>query len=108
MMQVNDVYAYFLTGVKHGMITPIPIMFPTRKPELKAVEDYAKKSFLDESALVVELKSSWIELPPGGDYAGYVSIPAQVPDFDMSSDTKWKQIGWRPATSCDGGHAYRL
>jgi hypothetical protein len=96
MMHVNDIYAYFLTGTKHGRITPTPTMFPTSKPELKAVKDYAKKSFLDENALVVELKSSWIELPPGGD-AGYVSISAQVPDFEMG-DTKWKQTGWRCVT----------
>ena len=58
---------------------------------LAAVKDYAKKSFLDENALVVELKSSWIELPPGSGTADYVSITAQqVPEFDMSSDTKWK------------------
>jgi hypothetical protein len=98
LVQVNDVYAYFLTGTKHRMITPPPTRFPTTQLELNAVKTYAKKSFLDENVLVVELKSSWIELPPGRGNTDYVSITAQVPDFDMSSDTKWTQIGMRPAT----------
>ena len=97
LVQVNDVYAYFLTGTKRGKIMPSPTMFPTSQRELDAVKTYAKKSFPDEKVLVVELKSSWIELPPGSGTADYVSITAQVPDFDMSSDTKWKQVGLRPA-----------
>jgi hypothetical protein len=98
LVQVNDLYAYFLTGTKHGRIIPSPTMFPTSQLELNAVKTYAKKSFRDEKVLIVELKSSWIELPSGKGYADYVSITAQVPDFDMSSDTRWKQIGLRSAT----------
>jgi hypothetical protein len=70
--------------------------------ELNAVKMYGGNhgimSFPDENALIVELKSSWIELPPGRDYADYVSIKAQVPDFDEMSDTHWKRKGLRPAT----------
>jgi hypothetical protein len=102
MAQVNDVYAYFLTGTKNGKIMPPPTMFPASQMELNAVKMYARNhgimSFPDEKALIVELKSSWIELPPGGNYGDYVSIEAQVPNFDELSDTHWKRKGLRPAT----------
>jgi hypothetical protein len=47
LVHVNDVYAYFLTGTKHGKIMPVPTMFPTSQPDLNAIKTYAKKSFPD-------------------------------------------------------------
>ena len=51
LVHVNDVYAYFLTGAKHGKIMPVPTMFPTSQSDLNAVKTYAKKSFPDEKVL---------------------------------------------------------
>jgi len=100
LIQVNDVYAYFLTGQKNGKI-PLT-MFPSSPEDLSAVKTYAAKhrmtSFPDEKALIVELKSSWVELPVPIDYGDYITINAQVPDFDVLSDTLWQQKGLRYAT----------
>jgi hypothetical protein len=100
LTQVNDVYAYFLTGTQNGKIMPTPKTFPSSQPDLKAVKRYAPGiPFPDENALIVELKSSWVELPYARDYADYVSIKAQVPDFAMVDNTHWKHKGTlRPAT----------
>ncbi len=60
----NDVYAYFLTGVKNGALAAT--QFPTTTTDLAAIQKYAaangKPSFTDAQALTVELKSSWIEV----------------------------------------------
>jgi len=100
MIQVNDVYAYFLTGNKNHVINSI--VFPTGTKELDQIKAYGRKhghpSFPDEDALVVEVKSSWIEVPDIelNDYKNdYLVIQASVPTFDMSTSPKttWKHNG---------------
>ena len=39
---VNEVYAYFLTGIKTGGITPQPTRFPIEKPELEQIIAFGK------------------------------------------------------------------
>ena len=99
LVHVNDVYAYFLTepSMRKDNASPT-IVFPTSQSDLNAVKTYAKKSFPDEKVLVVELKSSWIELPHSAGILPTRLDHGTSADFDMSSDTKWKRIGLRPAT----------
>jgi hypothetical protein len=77
LIQVNDVYAYLLTAKKNGQIHDLQ-MFPTEADQLKQVLEYAARHgisyFPDERASVVEIKSSWIELPEDNSYADYVWI----------------------------------
>lgn len=97
MIHVNDVYAYFLTGQKNRKLGLT--VFPTSRRELNFVKDYARDHGLalspDEGVLIVELKSSWVELPDDKAYAEYVSIKADVPKFEKLSDQHWQQVGWR-------------
>jgi hypothetical protein len=97
MIHVNDVYAYFLTGTKNRKLNLK--MFPSDAQELNLVKKYGREhgsvSFPDERALIVELKSSWIELPDDKAYADYVSIKADVPKFKRLSNEHWQQEGWR-------------
>jgi hypothetical protein len=84
-IHVNDVYAWFLTGKRYKKITAAE--FPTGDMDLSAVKRYAGvASFPDEKVLVVELKTAWIELPDASDYANYIWVEADVPDFDISDD----------------------
>jgi hypothetical protein len=98
MIHANDVYAYFLTGKKNHKLEQLNV-FPSGYKELDLVKKYARHhrmpSFPDERTLIVELKSSWIELSSDDEYANYVSIRADVPDFKMVSGGHWQQIGWR-------------
>src|SRR6516162_5520849 len=88
---------YYLTGVKNQKLN-LP-HFPTDDQEVRLVKDFARDhgltTFADEKASIVELKSSWIELPHEKDYNQYISIVADVPKFEHVNDTHWHQKGWR-------------
>lgn len=104
--QVNDVYAYFLTGAKDGKITPAPTQFPTTQAALNQViavansapPPYTKKTFPDSIALAIELKSAWVEasgLPNKG--AGYITMTATIPTYTKTSSALWTATGSRQA-----------
>jgi hypothetical protein len=104
--QVNDVFAYFLTGAKDGKITPAPTTFPTTQAALNQVvafaktapPPYTKQSFPDGIALAIELKSAWVEaasLPNGA--AGYITMNATIPTYTKTSTSLWTQSGSKQA-----------
>ena len=92
---VNDVFAYFLTGVRGGQITPTANQFPTTPADLAQITAFASThnvTFPDPNALAVELKSSWVEastLPNPGDY---VTTMATIPTYAQSA-TQWTPNG---------------
>jgi hypothetical protein len=99
LTMTNDVYAYFLTGVKNSVIPAT--QFPTTTTDLATIQRYAaahgKPSFTDARALTVELKSSWIEvnnLTKGN----YITTTATIPTYDKSDPKKWIPTGQRKAT----------
>jgi hypothetical protein len=94
-LMVNDVYVYFLTGSKDAKISPLPTTFPTTQPDLNQVTAFAAaqtppKVFPDPTALAVEVKTAWVlasSLPSNG--AGYITMSASIPTYNMSSNTTW-------------------
>src|SRR5262249_4874693 len=74
LIQVNDVYAYFLTGNKNGIIPAT--QFPTGEADLAMIEVVAGKTLEDRNALAVELKSAWIEIAPSeaANYTNYITM----------------------------------
>lgn len=96
-LQVNDVYAYFLTGQKGGQISATT--FPTTPAALNSIEAFAlthSKTFPDANALAVELKSAWVEAT-GLDTSKYVTMNATIPTYDKVSPTQWNANGTRQA-----------
>jgi hypothetical protein len=94
-VHVNDVYAYFLTGNKTGGIKPPLTTFPDNQPQLKQVTDYAKmhgKTFPDSKALVIELKTSWIEVTKLARPETYITLTAEVPVYNKTPK-KWTPTG---------------
>ena len=98
---VNDVYAYFKTGVHDGGITDldptdtIADHFPDSDGSIERIEDYAAAhnhlnqtvAFPDHAAIAVELKMAWVEavnLPPGCDY---ITMQATIPVYSLDSQT---------------------
>jgi hypothetical protein len=81
---VNDVYAYFLTGVKDNVITP-GTQFPTTPGDLAQIVSFAsahgKPSFIDGNALAVELKTSWVEASTLPDASKYITMTATIPTY---------------------------
>jgi hypothetical protein len=89
-MQVNDVYAFFLTGQKGGQITATT--FPTTQQQLNAIQIFAGKTFQDGNALTMELKSAWVVLGNLDPYQ-YITTTAAIPTYDMSNSTTWTATG---------------
>lgn len=104
--QVNDVFAYFMTGAKDSKLSPAPTTFPTTQTALNQVTafaqgapaPYTKQSFPDANALAIELKSAWVEastLPNNG--AGYITLTAVIPTYTKTSTSTWTSSGSRQA-----------
>jgi hypothetical protein len=88
----NNVFAYFLTGVKTKKI--MAKQFPSTQAELKQVTDFAApKTFKDDIALVLEVKTSWVEASSVADATKYVTIQGEVPVFDKTDPKKWVPMG---------------
>jgi hypothetical protein len=98
-MQVNDVYACFLTAEKNRRMTPPPTRFPTTREELNAIIAFAEAQGIKlphPNALVVELKSAWVETT-GLDAGRYITAIATIPTFDTSNPAKWIPNGSKRA-----------
>jgi hypothetical protein len=97
---VNDVYAYFLTGVKDGAITP-GTSFPTSSADLAQITSFASGhgvTFPDPNALAIEVKSAWVEASTVPNPTGYITIVATIPTYDTTSPTTWPQNGQKTVT----------
>lgn len=122
---VNDVMAYFLTGVKDTLLSKPgipgpPTQFPTSATELAPVTTFAlahgltpmtitdptcasaitatTSPFPDPCALAIEVKSSWIETSGISDPSQYITTQAVVPTFDTSNPNQWVPNGHKTAT----------
>jgi hypothetical protein len=97
-IMVNDVYAYFLTGLLNGQIEPgnNNPRFPTSQAELNAITAFAAAhgaSLIDSKALAVEIKTAWIETTHLPNPGSYITINAAVPTYDTSNPADWKPTG---------------
>jgi hypothetical protein len=95
-ISTNDVFAQFLTGVKTGKIAAT--QFPSSQAELDKVSAFAFPPpstgiFKDASALVIEVKTSWVEASTVDDSTRYITITGLVPDFDKTNPAKWVAKG---------------
>ena len=99
LAMTNDVYAYFLTGVKNGGIPAT--QFPATSADLSAIQAYAaahgKPSFTDAQALTLEVKSSWIEVT-NLTKGSYITTTATIPTYDKSDPNNWVLNGRKRAT----------
>jgi hypothetical protein len=100
---VNDVYAYFLTGVKNGVITPTTISFPTKHKDLTAITNFAKdhgKIFTDHEAktLTIELKTAWVQASSVANPDTYITMEATIPTYDTSNPSSWVPNGQQTVT----------
>lgn len=92
---VNDVYAYFLTGVKNGAINT-GNQFPTTQSDLDQIVAYGAKfgkKFADPQALAIEIKASWIEAKNLPNPGNYITMLATVPTYDRSNSKSWTPTG---------------
>jgi hypothetical protein len=87
---VNDVFAYFATGVKDGAISAN--QFPTTASDLSNITTFASahgKTFPDPNALTVEVKSAWVEAAALPNLSSYITMNATIPTYDESNPNTW-------------------
>jgi hypothetical protein len=92
LVMVNDVYAYFRTGVSDGQIAAGS--FPANAAGMQAVNTFAAahgKTFPDANAMGVELKSSWVLASSLPDPADYFTITAAVPHYNQTPQ-QWTPV----------------
>jgi hypothetical protein len=97
---VNDVYAYFQTGVSNGNIPNPNNVFPTTQAQLNPVIAYAATkgvTFPDKDALTMEIKTSWIDTA-GLDSLGlkasdFVTVSTSVPVYNKTNQQLWIPTG---------------
>src|SRR5262249_20677298 len=98
---VNDVYAYFMTGVKDNAFNPAFTTFPITQADLTKVVNLAATKNVtlpDDIALAIEVKSAWVEastLPNAGDY---ITMNATVPAFNTANAAQWVPQGTKKVT----------
>ena len=97
---VNDVYAYFLTGVKHGAITTAtPNQFPTVQSDLDQTTAFAmahgrpNPPFPDPDALAIEVKSSWVLAAGLPNLSSYITMTATIPTYNQADAHTWTPAG---------------
>ena len=95
---VNDVYAYFLTGVKKGAITAT--QFPTSTTQLNQIIAFAiangkpsPSPFPDPEALAIEVKTSWVEASGVANLNTYVTMNANIPVYNKTNPDHWVPTG---------------
>ncbi|WP_166926195.1 hypothetical protein [Flavobacterium poyangense] len=97
---VNDVYAYFLTGVNEGKLNGN--QFPTTAAARDSILAYAKTQGWtappDPNALAMELKTSWVEVKDLPNADTYVKIKAIIPTYDKSNPNAWVEKGQKKTT----------
>ncbi|WP_118973290.1 hypothetical protein [Taibaiella koreensis] len=95
---VNDVYAYYLTGVSNGQLNGA--RFPTTAGARDSICAFARANNVtlpDSNALAMELKTSWVEAAGLSDADQYITVMATIPVYDTSSPGQWIPTGERTA-----------
>lgn len=97
---VNDVYAYFVTGVKKGAINTVaPNQFPTTTTDRDAIVNFATSNgkpnppFPDPNALAIEVKSAWVVASGLPNLSSYITTTATIPTYDTSNSNLWTPTG---------------
>jgi hypothetical protein len=110
LLEVNDVWAYFNTGMKDLKINnPTPTQFPTSGASLGQIGSFAQNApppntkpfFPDNNAMTVEVKSAWIETTNLANVNNYITITATIPTYNppltQSNLTQTTQSGTKTA-----------
>ena len=89
---VNDMYAFFRTGVSHNALPDTT--FPTSGAQRDAIVAYARSIGYpppsNPNTLAIEIKTSWILADSlHGDANKYITMDALVPTYIKNSDTSW-------------------
>ena len=86
-IHVNDVYAYFLTGLAAGKIDLSQDQFPTTQADLDQITNYVE--VLD----LPKLKTACVDAATVDDPSQFITLKASVPKFDRTDPVIWAPTG---------------
>ncbi len=107
-VHVNDVYAYFRTGVVHEDTNPgtginhgtgLPL-FPVNATDLGRITTFAAahgKTFPEPNAMAVELKTAWIRAKDLVDASSFITAFGTIPKYQVNNPAEWVRIGTETA-----------
>jgi hypothetical protein len=105
---LNDLLAYFRTGVTDGAITGDTAKhFPDSVDDLQNIMTFVRnnlgrndvRSIAEPNALAIEIKTSWVETTGLQNLGSYITTRATVPNYDKSDPDHWIQRGRRSLIS---------
>lgn len=98
-IHVNDTFAVAAEGTAKNAFEPPLTQFPTTADEEDAIANYAKsigEPLSDPEALMLEVKTSWVDASTLTDKSRYVTVPALIPVYDTSRPGVWIETGTEP------------
>jgi hypothetical protein len=94
-LSVNNVYALYRT--MKGVTVPAGTSFPTNAASLAAINAFAtangKAPVIDDIALAIEIKTSWVEAAGLPDAEKFIKMKAVVPEYDKTNPNDWVPNG---------------
>jgi hypothetical protein len=94
-LSVNKVYMLYRT--MQGTTVPSGTKFPTTQTNLDAINAFAvtsgKSPIVDDIALAVEIKCSWVKAAGLPDSDKFIKMKAVVPTYDKTDPTDWVPNG---------------
>jgi hypothetical protein len=94
-LSVNNVFALYRT--MQGATVPAGTSFPTTAASLAAINAFAaangKAPVIDDIALAIEIKASWVEAAGLPDADKFIKMKAIVPEYDKTNPTDWVPNG---------------
>lgn len=88
---VNDVFAYYRSGVVNDLLSDslqFPITAAARDSICAVARANGNKTLPDSNALAMEFKTSWVEASKLPDPQNYITIDAVIPVYNKT-DTLW-------------------
>ena len=94
-LTVNNVFALYRTMM--GASVPAGTKFPITQAELNSITAFAashgQPPVIDDIALAVEIKCSWIEAAGLPDADKFIKMKAEVPVYDKTNPNNWVPTG---------------
>jgi hypothetical protein len=94
-LSVNNVFALYRT--MQGATVPAGTSFPTTAADLASINAFAvangKAPVIDDIALAIEIKASWVEAAGLPDAEKFIKMKAIVPEYDKTNPDDWVPNG---------------
>jgi hypothetical protein len=96
-IEVNDVYALFLSNVKPPLKSITQTHFPICQCELDKIENEIGAPLSVPGISTIALKLAWVEADRVEEPDDYILTLAKIPTYKEQDATHWNETGWKEA-----------